>query len=242
VFYVPGNHDLWSPAPPNDWSHAGHPANSIGKLRHIVDVCASLGVRVAPTILPGAAGGKSALEEETPEASQSSESEEEEDYFGKIGGSRRRTKEDTSAKSNNPPSNETVPAATTAASTDQSPNDVLILPMQSWYKSTFYGGDHPTDSFHGREDDETFSSREKHFDVGCCWPPAIGYANEPRNSHARGIADFFLRCNEGETTSLQQGYYFPRDPTPFARPLPFQRTTFDRYGSQKTRQTRDCPD
>jgi hypothetical protein len=135
-----------------------------------------------------------------------------------------------------------VPAATTAASTDQSPNDVLILPMQSWYKSTFYGGDHPTDSFHGREDDETFSSREKHFDVGCCWPPAIGYANEPRNSHARGIADFFLRCNEGETTSLQQGYYFPRDPTPFARPLPFQRTTFDRYGSQKTRQTRDCPD
>ena len=25
VFYCPGNHDLWTPAAPNDWTRAGHP-------------------------------------------------------------------------------------------------------------------------------------------------------------------------------------------------------------------------
>ena len=53
VFWCPGNHELWTPAPPNEHHDAGHPANSLGKLKHLIERVSSVGVRVAPTLLPG---------------------------------------------------------------------------------------------------------------------------------------------------------------------------------------------
>jgi len=34
---------MWCPAVPNDWSKAGLPGDSLGKLRHIIDLCTELG-------------------------------------------------------------------------------------------------------------------------------------------------------------------------------------------------------
>lgn len=53
VFFVPGNHELWTPPHPNPQSDEGLPSDSLGKYALIVRRCAALGVRVAPTLLRG---------------------------------------------------------------------------------------------------------------------------------------------------------------------------------------------
>jgi hypothetical protein len=53
VFFCPGNHEMWTPPPPNEHADAGHPPDSLGKLKHLIERVSSIGVRVAPTLLPG---------------------------------------------------------------------------------------------------------------------------------------------------------------------------------------------
>ena len=44
---------MWTPPPPNEHADAGHPPDSLGKLKHLIQRVSSIGVRVAPTLLPG---------------------------------------------------------------------------------------------------------------------------------------------------------------------------------------------
>ena len=50
---MPGEPRTVDPRPPNEHHDAGHPADSLGKLKHLIERVSSVGVRVAPTLLPG---------------------------------------------------------------------------------------------------------------------------------------------------------------------------------------------
>ena len=56
VFWCFGNHELWLPASPNDATKIGYPDDSLGKLKALIDVCCEIGIRIAPTVLPGTSG------------------------------------------------------------------------------------------------------------------------------------------------------------------------------------------
>mmetsp|Transcript_8368 Transcript_8368/g.11291 ORF Transcript_8368/g.11291 Transcript_8368/m.11291 type:complete len:533 (+) Transcript_8368:122-1720(+) len=69
VFYCPGNHDLWCLDGKEPWSsHLRGGLNSVNKMIALIDLCTSIGVRVAPTRLcqTGAYG----MNERTEEPSQ----------------------------------------------------------------------------------------------------------------------------------------------------------------------------
>eukprot|EP01065_Artemidia_motanka_P008480 TRINITY_DN14279_c0_g2_i1.p1 TRINITY_DN14279_c0_g2~~TRINITY_DN14279_c0_g2_i1.p1 ORF type:complete len:422 (+),score=67.19 TRINITY_DN14279_c0_g2_i1:61-1326(+) len=59
---------------------------------------------------------------------------------------------------------------------------VMVVPLQSWYKSTFLPS-------------STVTRTIEHFDGGCRWPSGVGDPDSHSNSLWDGIADFFLSLN-----------------------------------------------
>ena len=151
VFFVPGNHELWTPPHPNPQSDEGLPSDSLGKYALIVRRCAALGVRVAPTLLRG-------TEPQSVPAERTTEN------FGDQKVSKiRRTRLNANARRHPNPS-------------------VLIVPVPSWYEEAF-----ARDQSH-----RGYSPEEAHFDAGCLWPACVaGGAENARNAHAPGVAEFF---------------------------------------------------
>ena len=163
VFFVPGNHELWTPPHPNPQSDEGLPSDSLGKYALIVRRCAALGVRVAPTLLRGA-------------EPQSVPAERTTEHFGD------QKSQQHSTRALN-------------ANARRHPNpSVLIVPVPSWYEEAF-----ARDQSH-----RGYSPEEAHFDAGCLWPACVaGEAENARNSHAPGVAEFF-NANLADAVSSPQ--------------------------------------
>uniref|UniRef100_A0A7S4LHA6 Calcineurin-like phosphoesterase domain-containing protein n=1 Tax=Eutreptiella gymnastica TaxID=73025 RepID=A0A7S4LHA6_9EUGL len=106
VFYVPGNHELWTP---------GTTSDSISKFLEILELCDRIGVHTRPGLIHP---------------------------------------------------------------------KLAVVPLFSWYKGSFI----PSRTW--------YHDQESTFDGACRWPPSIGNPDDPRNSNADGIADFFLELNE----------------------------------------------
>lgn len=63
--------------------------------------------------------------------------------------------------------------------------EVAVVPLYSWYKSSFGGGE-----------PNSLSQMEKNFDMACLWPPGIGDPDQPRFSLSNGISEFMLKLNQ----------------------------------------------
>eukprot|EP00854_Cymbomonas_tetramitiformis_P011189 gene11189-13224_t len=169
VFYIPGNHDLWCAGRMDDQWLAGSPGgcNSVTKMIHLMDTSV---VRKLATIKPRGGGefpyhrpgSKTGFEIEAQVGAQV----ESQVWGGGLAGLKGGL------------------GGAAGSYVDYPDAEVEILPMYSWYKSTFFGEEH-----------SQLSTMEQSFDAACLWPAGVGDEDAPRFSLSHRIADFMLELN-----------------------------------------------